>query len=258
MRRLAFACLLATAGAARADVVANLADAPDNPLATPWSRPQATYRFVNPVLSGGYSGDGVSAAVSHVIYLNNCKSGCTMHPGFDDAKTNTSSIPNQTSTMTPWGYSDALWQQLVNCVRADYAPFNVQIVTERPASGDYHMAIVAGSPQNVQMPQGVGGVSPFTCDYIPNSISYTFANVYGGVPEQVCWTFAQQTAHSLGLDHKFDNRDPMTYLQTGPAHKAYQNQAGSCGEYSARTCMCTYPTGNTQMNSYALIMDTFG
>jgi hypothetical protein len=240
-------------------VVANIADAPENPLATPWSRPQATYRIVDPVLATGLHGDGVSlAGVSHVIYMNNCKSGCTMHPGNDSSLTNTSSIPNQTSTVTAWQYSDALWQQLVDCVRSDYAPFNVQVVTERPTSGDYHMAIVAGRPQDVQMQSGVGGVSPFTCDYIPNSISYTFANVYGGDLEQMCWTVAQETAHSWGLDHKFDNRDPMTYLETGPAHKMYQNEAGSCGEYSARTCMCSYDGSRQAMNAFAEIMKTFG
>jgi hypothetical protein len=70
---------------------------------------------------------------------------------------------------------------------------------------------------------------------------------------------AQETAHSWGLDHKFDNRDPMTYLNTGPAHKDYQNEAGSCGEYSARSCMCTYSdTGKSKMNSFARVLTTFG
>ena len=30
------------------------------------------------------------------------------------------------------------------------------------------------------MQNGVGGVSPFTCGYIPNAISFSFANIYGG------------------------------------------------------------------------------
>src|ERR1051326_1521755 len=125
---LAFALTLASVGAAHAD---------DN-LATPWSRPQATYRIVDPIVSPAVAG------VSHVIYMNNCKSGCQLHPGSDNSLTNTSTIPTQTSTVTAWQYSDALWQQLVDCVRSDYAAFDVQIVTERPTSGDYHMAIVAG------------------------------------------------------------------------------------------------------------------
>ncbi|MDB4952908.1 MAG: putative aminopeptidase, partial [Myxococcales bacterium] len=94
---------------------------------------------------------------------------------------------------------------------------------------------------------------------IPNSISFTFANEEPTNILDLCWTVAQETAHSWGLDHKFDNRDPMTYLQTGPAMKTFQNQAGSCGEYNARTCSCTYAgTGSAMENSYALIQATFG
>ena len=96
--------------------------------------------------------------------------------------------------MSPWGYSDAVWTQVVDCVKATYAPFGVQIVTSRPTSGNYHMAIVAGTPQNVQMQQGVGGVSPYTCGYIPNAISFSFAGVYGPTVDDICWTVAQETA----------------------------------------------------------------
>jgi len=81
-------------------------------------------------------------------------------------------------------------------VRATYAPFAVQIVTERPSSGNYHMAIVAGTPQNVGEQNAVGGVSPYTCGYIPNAVSFSFANIYGGSVDDICWTVAQETAHS--------------------------------------------------------------
>ncbi len=234
----------------------NIDDAPNNPFVVPSERPQPTYRFIDPGLGGLDHADGVSNAVtSNVIYLNNCKpNGCQVSPGNDNSLTNKSSIPDVASTVQPFAYSDAVWQQVVQCVRATYAPFGVNIVTDRPASGNYHMAIVAGTPQNVQMQQGVGGVSPFSCGYISNAISYSFANVYGGDVDEICWTVAQETAHSWGLDHKFDNRDPMTYLQSGPSRKTFQNQAGPCGENSARSCQC----GGSSMNSYDAIMKTFG
>src|SRR5262249_38300077 len=107
---------------------------------------------------------------------------------------------------------------------------------------------------------GVLGVSPFTCGYIPNSISFTFANEEPTNIIDLCWTVAQETAHSWGLDHKFDNRDPMTYLDSGPSMKTFQNQAGACGEYSSRPCNCDYTSilGTAQENSYKLIMNVFG
>jgi len=250
--------LATTVGIAAADVQQNPAETPDNPLGTPWTRPQATYRFQNPGLPTYVGPDAVHAApgFSNVIYLNNCKpNGCPIKPGNANSLTNTSGIPQQQSTVAAWAYSDAVWNQVVACVRETYAPFGVQIVDERPGAGtNYHMGIVAGRPGDVQMQNGVGGVSEFSCGYIPNAISFSFANIYGPDVDQICWTVAQETAHSWGLDHKFDNRDPMTYLSSGPSRKAFRNEDGPCGEFSARACQC----GGSKMNSFAEILSTFG
>jgi MYXO-CTERM domain-containing protein len=257
-RTLAVLLTMGMVSTAAADIQQNTSDSPDNPLATPWSRPQATYRLQDPGLPVYRGPDAVHAApgFSNVIYLNNCKAGggCQISPGNANSLTNTSGIPSQPSIVQPYAFSDANWAQVVECVRQSYAPFGVEIVDQRPASGDYHMAIVAGRPQDVQMPSGVGGVSEFSCGYIPNAISFSFANIYGGSVDDICWTVAQETAHSWGLDHKFDNRDPMTYLSTGPSRKVFQNEAGPCGEFNARNCQC----GGNSMNSFVEILQTFG
>ncbi|HEY5923942.1 MAG TPA: Ig-like domain-containing protein [Kofleriaceae bacterium] len=222
--------------------------------------PRGSYKWTNEDLLGSQYQAPNPAAVAHTIYLNNCKpSGCQIKPGYDNATTNTSSVPDTNSTISAFTGSDAVWQQVVTCIKQTYADFDVDIVTERPASGNYHMAIVAGTPGQVQMQNGVLGVSPFSCGYISNAVSYTFANLIPSDVAEICWTVAQETAHSWGLDHKYDNRDPMTYLSGGPAIKRFQNEAGSCGEYSARACSCNYAgTGTAKMNSHALIMATFG
>ena len=255
-RTLALVAALTTGmvSIANAEVQSNVDDAPANPLITPWTRPQATYRFIDPGLPT-LDDNNVAAATSNVIYLNNCKpNGCAVHPGGENSATGSSGIPSQNSTVQAFAYSDTVWNQVVDCVKQTYAPFAVNIVTTRPASGNYHMAIVAGTPQDVQMQSGVGGVSPFTCGYINNAISYSFANIYGPDVDQICWTVAQETAHSWGLDHKFDNKDPMTYLSSGPTRKTFQNMAGACGEFSARACQC----GGQTMNSFQEILATFG
>jgi len=219
---------------------------------------------VNSIEDGGTAAAPAIPGISHTIYLNNCKpAGCPLTPGSNNAPQNRSSVVRQNSTIGAFNGSDAIWQQVVQCVKETYMPFNVNIVTERPPGGNYHMAIVGGTPAQAQQQNGVLGVSPFSCGFIENSVSFTFANVLGptaqnpitqaDVPE-LCWTVAQETAHSWGLDHKFDNRDPMTYLGSGPQFKRFQNQAGSCGEYEARACQC----GGSSMNSYQDVMDTFG
>ena len=219
-----------------------------------------TYRWTDPSRIGAEWRPPAAANVSHIIYMNNCQGGCTLHAGYDDSTTNTSSVPNGTANISAYAGTDPQWQQLVQCVQQTYAPFNVQIVTTRPPQGtNYHMAIVAGHASDVGEQQGVLGVSPFTCDYIPNSISFTFANEEPSAIYDLCWTVAQETAHSWGLDHKYDDRDPMTYLQSGPQWKQFQNMAGDCGEYSSRQCSCSYPsTGMAQENAYQVIMATFG
>jgi len=223
--------------------------------------PLGTYQWTDTSRIGAqWEGPEAAVASSNIIYLNNCSTGCTLSPGQNNAPQNRSSIVNQTVNIPAYSGSAAQWDQIVNCVKQTYAPFNVQIVTTRPAAGtNYHMAIVAGRAQNAGMQSGVLGVSPFSCGYIPNAISFTFANESPNNILELCWTVAQETAHSWGLDHKYDNRDPMTYLSSGPAMKTFQNSAGSCGEYNARQCQCTYAgTGSSQMNSYALIQATFG
>ena len=221
-------------------------------------RPARGYRWTDPTLAGSQWNPPTADSVSHVIYLNNClPNGCTLTPGNNDATNNISSIVNSTSHIS--GYTGGDWAALVSCVRQTYAPFNVQIVDTRPTSGNYHMAIVAGSAAEAGEPQGVLGVSPFSCGYIPNSISFTFGNEEPGATLDLCWTVSQETAHSWGLDHKYDDKSPMTYLQQGPSMKTFQNTAMPCGEYSARQCNCTYATtGSAQENDYQLVLATFG
>ncbi len=222
--------------------------------------PRAIYKWLDESRKGSDWVAPPQASVSNVIYLNNCKpNGCALKPGYDNSTTNTSSIPDANSTLAAFSGSDATWNAVVACVKQTYADFDVQVVTTRPTSGNYHMAMVAGLPSQVQYSNGVMGVSPFSCGYISNAISFTFANVAPNNIPELCWTVAQETAHSWGLDHKYDARDPMTYLYNGPTYKRFQNEAGSCGEDAARSCGCSYAgTGSAKMNSYAVIASTFG
>lgn len=208
------------------------------------------------------------ATVSHTIFMNRCPGGCTLTPGSDGTQNQSDIIGNSTRHISQFGGTDAQWNAIVSCVKQTYAPFNVTIVDQRPASGDYHTAIVAGLPSEAGQPSGVLGVSPFSCGYLPNAISFSFANSALSSPAgheyadlaDACWTVSQETAHSWGLDHKHDAKDPMTYLPSPDPTmlKVFQNQAGSCGEGSPRACNCTYNNSTASMNSFALILATFG
>lgn len=214
---------------------------------------------------------------SNIIFLNSCRpNGCRVQSGSESSQnytsngveyTGRSSIISGTRTVSAWRYTDQVWNQVVQCVRETFAPFNIVVTDQDPGTQRHWEAIVAGSPQEVGMQSGVAGVSPYYCGsngmatLINDTITYSFANILGADVAEICWTVSQEVAHSFGLDHQMLNSDPMTYLTNGPQYKRFQNQAANCGEYSARRCdnRCPGSSNNpTQQNSYQKIMGIFG
>ncbi|HET7501219.1 MAG TPA: hypothetical protein VFK02_09465, partial [Kofleriaceae bacterium] len=215
-----------------------------------------------------------SAAVSRTLYLERCRGGCTVHRGPNDARTATSMIPMMqdarigefASVLGLTGAAaDAEWAQLVQCMKEVYSPYNVHVTDVKPASGEgFHMAIVAGLPEDIGLGQDILGVAPLAsdCRAIDNVISFSFANHHP--PEDrvlnICWTAAQESAHAYGLDHEYafsNNRsacnDPMTYRNDCGGQKFFRNEAASCGETRTRACQC----GRTQ-NSHGKLLSVFG
>jgi uncharacterized protein (TIGR03382 family) len=188
-----------------------------------------------------------------IIYMN--KDGGTYTPGFNNSSTNRSSIPQQTSTVPPWNVSDAGWQQVMDCVRDQFAPFDVEVTDIDPGQVPHFESVVAGRPQDVQLPDGVGGVSPFTsdCSVIDRSIVFTFAEVFGNNYRVICEVVAQEVAHSFGLDHQYLCEDPMTYL-TGCGQKSFKDINAQCGEFEPRVCAC----GQQTQNSYQMLSQRIG
>ena len=194
---------------------------------------------------------------SHLIFLNNClPNGCTVHPGFDDSRTDTSSIPWQTSHLDGYPWGEGSWNELVQRVRDIYAPFDITITTTDPGDATHFEVMVGGSSTDVGV-NGAGGVAPFiSCSTNPpdNVISFVFAETSSSI-NYLSGAVAQETAHVFGLDHELDASDAMTYLELGSA-KLFTDNDAECGENlgQARECWCG---GNTQ-NSYQFLMDMFG
>jgi hypothetical protein len=187
-----------------------------------------------------------------IIYLNRCAAGCTITPGDDDSRVNTSSIIDRTIRVSAFDKGDAEWQEVVRCVQRVYQPFNIRVVDQDPGAVPHHEAIVAGEPVESGFPEEYGGVAPSACTEIPNSITYSFANVWYSALD-ICETVAQETAHAFGLDHAMLCDDPMSYLAPcGP--RSFQDEEADCGEKSARDCWC----GGTTQNSFRWILDMFG
>lgn len=192
--------------------------------------------------------------ISNKLWVNRCIGGCTITPGANSALGDSVSFIQTTASLDQFMYDDATYQEVVDCVREVYLPYNVEVVTEEPA-GPHHEAILAGVPEDLGLNGQVGGIAPAACTPIDNVISFSFANS-GQDVTTMCWTVAQESAHSFGLpDHVFDCSDPMTYIP-GCGTKFFRNEALPCGEFALgdKACRCN----RSAQNSHQVLLDTFG
>lgn len=193
---------------------------------------------------------------SNILFINRCSGGCIIQPGPNDARHNTSSIAgNTTRELSEFAYDDATFDAVIDCVRELYAPYDVEVTTTDPGDSTFHHeAILAGTPSELGLDPNIGGIAPANCEPLNNVISFSFANRTGGDVEDMCWTVAQESAHSYGLpDHVFDCHDPMTYIP-GCQRKYFRNKNYECGEFETRSCMC----GGATQNSHVELRKTFG
>jgi hypothetical protein len=157
---------------------------------------------------------------SKTIFLNRCNGGCKVFPGYTDSRTNKSSIGQ--GTLAAFSFGDAQWTGVVNCMKSVMSRFNVTVTDVDPGPNVDHFEImVAGTPQQIGLPSGIGGIAESSCSapgvcskYLPNALVFAFAQVYAGTSNRVneiCATVAQEIAHTWALDHVTDPQDPMTY-----------------------------------------------
>ncbi|HLL20517.1 MAG TPA: hypothetical protein VK427_00215, partial [Kofleriaceae bacterium] len=211
------------------------------------------------------------ATISHVLYLERCRGGCTVtKANTNDAKQNLSTVPQSAGTKTITEFrnrdnqsgaaADQEWAELVQCMREVYSPFDIEITDTKPTSGTYHVAVVAGFPSELGFGEDILGVAPLAsnCSAQDNVMSFSFANAHGPTArvENLCWTASQESAHAFGLDHAFqflDGRstcnDPMTYRVDCGGQRFFRNQRAKCGEFAERPCRC----GDTQ-NSHKKLL----
>lgn len=195
-----------------------------------------------------------------LIFLEDCKpGGCTYFSGFEDSRLNRSSILGPSSANLPeFALPSDFWDDLVACVRRSFRPFAVEVTDVDPGAVPHLEHAVAGSPSDLGFQSGVLGISPFSCGFIPNSISFTFAEVLGTVPspevlDELCWTVVHEVSHQHGLDHHFYVPDAMTYMP-GCGPKLLPERDVPCGEFSQEPCIC----GGASENSYAHIRAVHG
>ena len=194
----------------------------------------------------------------HILYVN--FDGATLHGGnCTNATTNctfidsvgTYNYPPYPGTQTQ---KDAILQRLAGY----YADFDVQLVTTRPASGDYSMTMVGpGSAVcGASCSGGAAGVAPLDCsDTNPDDISFAFTDVIGTSDTYaIAVTIAQESAHGYGLGHTHNAQDIM-YPALNHQETGFANSTSQIYDLGGGSSDCT---GTGQQNSYQLLMQNIG
>lgn len=144
-----------------------------------------------------------TSGAPRVIFVNYSDGTTTMHPGKDNAVTDTSEIWSRwckKDTVFPkWLGSEADRKAQQALIQDYFMDFNVIVTATRPASGPYEMCLVGqtppGCPGFVTEADGGGEASQDCTDSNPSNVSVvTFAR---GLPSVA----AQEIAHGLGLVH---------------------------------------------------------
>jgi hypothetical protein len=148
-----------------------------------------------------------------------------------------------------FGGGDRAWAGIVACVKDHYAPFQVDIVDQKPARGQFITAVIGGRASQLGLDdRWTNGVGPHSGRVIRNAIVFVFSKVGTGERDvdNLCAVTAHEVAHALGLDHSTKCGDIMSYWLDRCGKRRFMDAAAPCGEDEERDCA----GGHEMQNSY--------
>lgn len=168
------------------------------------------------------------------VFLN--FEGVELTGGRDDARKNVSQIC--VGEFPAYG-AGARRDALAQAIARQWADYALDVTTERPAGGNYTMAVV--SPTDCGL--GGVGVAPVNCgNSNPNSVVFAFLGADDDLSvEAQATVVSQEVAHAFGLVHVDDQRDIMHPIADG-SDQSFTDRcrpvsgAVSCEAQHARHC----------------------
>ncbi len=156
-----------------------------------------------------------------------------------------------------YGGGDAAWGKVVTCVKAQFAPFQLDVVDREPA-GDHITAVIGGLASQLGLDdRSTNGVGPYMPGRIQrNATVHIFSKVGTGERDtgNLCAVTIHEVSHALGLDHVFKCGDVMSYYGDRCGARKFLDVTAPCGEFSARAC----GTGEKTQNSYRMLASLVG
>jgi hypothetical protein len=156
-----------------------------------------------------------------------------------------------------FGGGDRAWNGIVACVREQFAPFQIDIVDQKPARGQFITAVVGGRASQLGLDnRWTNGVGPHTGRVIPNAIVFVFSKVGTGERDvdNLCSVTAHEVAHAIGLDHTYKCGDMMSYFLDRCGKRRFMDTDSPCGEDEPRRCA----GGARTQNSYRRLGELVG
>jgi len=194
------------------------------------------------------------ADAATALYVNRCGNGCSFTPGLpDNAVTNVTPIVSAPSTLTAFAHGDAVFNATVACIAAAVAPYQLQVTTSDPSPLPHLEIVLAGSASQIGQPDSVAASARQQCAYLPNSISFVFANAQEPLAAELCSQALHNLGHHVGLEYLFYCPDAMSLL-SGCGDKAFRDRDSACGLFQPRTCTCPVATHN----SHRAMVSAFG
>lgn len=142
---------------------------------------------------------------AHVVYVNTEGITLTKMGDCSDSKTNCTSLIKDDTAVVPQFLPNTLGREdfianILRLARVRLAPYSIELVTERPAAGNYYMIVIGGDAGVLVGSPGILSVSPGVCTPSnPNLVDLVFDHHFIGGAEVYASSILSDLGAMYGL-----------------------------------------------------------